>query len=175
MAGPCAGESREQIIETAHKVKGGRSLPGRPLSRTSPAGTGEEGLRYLAEAPSAGSATSRWWPEQVPLVGEYAMCQIGTAICRTCAAARDRNREPVLLKRGQCRSKNSGDANHLSGNRQVILCGAGCLRDYTRNTLDINAVPVLKKLTHHCHGRSSHATENALVTPCRRYRRRRNS
>jgi 3-deoxy-7-phosphoheptulonate synthase len=166
MAGPCAVESREQIIETAYMVKeaGAHLLRGGAFKpRTSPysfQGLGEEGLQYLAEARQATGlavVTEVMAPEQVPLVGEYAdVLQIGTRNMQNYALlhAVGESGMPVLLKRGLMSTIEellmSAEYILSHGNRRVILCERGIrtFETYTRNTLDINAVPVLKELTH---------------------------
>jgi len=166
MAGPCAVESREQIIETAHLVKeaGAHLLRGGAFKpRTSPysfQGLGEEGLQYLAEARQATGlavVTEVMAPEQVPLVAQFAdVLQIGTRNMQNYALlhAVGESGMPVLLKRGLMSTIEellmSAEYILSHGNRRVILCERGIrtFETYTRNTLDINAVPVLKELTH---------------------------
>lgn len=166
MAGPCAVESRTQLLETALAVKeaGGQVLRGGAFKpRTSPysfQGLGEEGLQILAEAreqtglPVVTEVTS---PELVALVAKYAdVLQIGARNMQNFALlhAAGKSNRPVLLKRG-----NSATLEELlmaaeyilsHGNQRVMLCERG-IRTFeksTRNTTDINAVPVLKALTH---------------------------
>jgi len=166
MAGPCAVESRAQIIETAHLVKeaGAHLLRGGAFKpRTSPysfQGLGEEGLQYLADARQATGlavVTEVMAPEQVPLVAQYAdVLQIGTRNMQNYALlhAVGESGMPVLLKRGLMSTIEellmSAEYILSHGNRRVILCERGIrtFETYTRNTLDINAVPVLKELTH---------------------------
>jgi 3-deoxy-7-phosphoheptulonate synthase len=166
MAGPCAVESREQIIETAHMVKeaGAHLLRGGAFKpRTSPysfQGLGEEGLQYLAEAREATGlavVTEVMAPEQVPLVAQYAdVLQIGTRNMQNYALlhAVGESGVPVLLKRGMMSTIEellmSAEYILSHGNQRVMLCERGIrtFETYTRNTLDINAVPVLKELTH---------------------------
>ncbi|MBC8254539.1 MAG: 3-deoxy-7-phosphoheptulonate synthase [Ardenticatenia bacterium] len=166
MAGPCAVESREQILETAqlvrdagaHLLRGGAFKP-----RTSPysfQGLGQEGLEYLAEAGAATElpiVTEVMAPEQVALVGQYAdVLQVGTRNMQNYALlhAVGESDLPVLLKRGMmCTIEEllmSAEYIMSHGNRRVMLCERGIrtFETYTRNTLDINAVPVLKELTH---------------------------
>lgn len=166
MAGPCAVESREQILETAqlvrdagaHLLRGGAFKP-----RTSPysfQGLGQEGLEYLAEAGAATelpTVTEVMAPEQVALVGQYAdVLQVGTRNMQNYALlhAVGESDLPVLLKRGMmCTIEEllmSAEYIMSHGNRRVMLCERGIrtFETYTRNTLDINAVPVLKELTH---------------------------
>jgi len=166
MAGPCAVESREQILETAHMVKeaGAHLLRGGAFKpRTSPysfQGLGEEGLQYLAEAREATGlavVTEVMAPEQVSLVARYAdVLQIGTRNMQNYALlhAVGESGMPVLLKRGMMSTIEellmSAEYILSHGNRRVMLCERGIrtFETYTRNTLDINAVPVLKELTH---------------------------
>jgi 3-deoxy-7-phosphoheptulonate synthase len=166
MAGPCAVESRDQIIETAHTVKeaGAHLLRGGAFKpRTSPysfQGLGEEGLKYLAEAREATGlaiVTEVMAPEQVPLVAGYAdVLQLGTRNMQNYALlhAVGESGKPVLLKRGMMSTIEellmSAEYILSHGNRRVMLCERGIrtFETYTRNTLDINAVPVLKELTH---------------------------
>jgi 3-deoxy-7-phosphoheptulonate synthase len=166
MAGPCSVESRTQLLETALAIKeaGGQALRGGAYKpRTSPysfQGMGEEGLEILAEAreltglPIVTEVTSH---DLVPLVTKYAdVLQIGARNMQNFALlnAAGVSQHPILLKRG-----NSATIDELlmaaeyilsHGNRQVILCERG-IRTFetsTRNTTDINAIPVLKSLTH---------------------------
>ena len=166
MAGPCAVESREQILETARLVKeaGGHLLRGGAFKpRTSPysfQGLGEEGLQFLAEAREATGlaiVTEVMAPEQLPLVTRYAdVLQIGTRNMQNYALlhAVGESGMPVLLKRGMMSTIEeflmSAEYILSHGNRRVMLCERGIrtFETYTRNTLDINAVPVLKELTH---------------------------
>jgi 3-deoxy-7-phosphoheptulonate synthase len=166
MAGPCAVESREQILETAQLVKdaGAHLLRGGAFKpRTSPysfQGLGQEGLEYLAEAGAATRlpiVTEVMAPEQVALVGQYAdVLQVGTRNMQNYALlhAVGESHLPVLLKRGMmCTIEEllmSAEYIMSHGNRRVMLCERGIrtFETYTRNTLDINAVPVLKELTH---------------------------
>ena len=166
IAGPCAVESRSQLLETALAVKeaGAQALRGGAYKpRSSPyafQGLGEEGLEILAEARQLTGlpvVTEVMAPEMVPLVAKYAdVLQIGARNMQNFALlhAAGESQQPVLLKRG-----NSATIEELlmaaeyilsHGNRRVILCERG-IRTFetsTRNTTDINAVPVLKSLTH---------------------------
>jgi 3-deoxy-7-phosphoheptulonate synthase len=167
MAGPCAVESREQMREVAYAVKeaGVRILRGGAFKpRTSPysfQGLGEEGLEILAEIKEeVGLAivTEVMAPEQVPLVARYAdILQIGTRSMQNYALlhAVGESGRPVLLKRGMMATLEELllSAEYIlltQGNAPVMLCERG-IRTFdntTRNTLDINAVPVLGELTH---------------------------
>jgi 3-deoxy-7-phosphoheptulonate synthase len=166
MAGPCAVESREQLLGVAHAVKaaGAAILRGGAYKpRSSPysfQGLGLEGLKILAEAREQTGllvATEVVAPEQVPLVGTYAdILQIGArnmqnyALLQTVGKAH----KPVLLKRGMMSTIEellmSAEYVLSQGNERVMLCerGVRTFETYTRNTLDINAIPLLKQLTH---------------------------
>lgn len=166
IAGPCAVESRTQMLETAQAVKeaGAHALRGGAFKpRSSPysfQGLGEEGLEILAEARERTGlpvVTEVMAPELVPLVARHAdVLQIGARNMQNFALlhAAGECEKPILLKRG-----NSALIEELlmaaeyilsHGNRRVILCERG-IRTFetaTRNTTDINAIPVLKSLTH---------------------------
>lgn len=166
MAGPCAVESRDQLLEAAWAVKeaGARMLRGGAFKpRTSPysfQGLGEEGLRLLAEARQETGlpvVTEVVDPQTVPLVAQYAdVLQVGarhmqhTALLHAVGEAR----RPVLLKRGMMATLEEWlmAAEYIlsHGNDQVILCERGIrtFEPYTRHTLDINAVPLLEQLSH---------------------------
>ncbi len=166
MAGPCAVESREQLLETAEAVKaaGGHVLRGGAFKpRTSPysfQGLGEKGLRLLAEVREATGlpiVTEVMAPEQVPLVTTYAdILQIGARSMQNYALlhAVGESQRPVLLKRGMMSTIEellmSAEYILSHGNHRVMLCERGIrtFEKYTRNTLDISAVPVLKQLSH---------------------------
>ncbi len=166
MAGPCAVESREQILETAHAVKeaGATILRGGAYKpRTSPysfQGLQEEGLKFLKEASEATGLpfiTEVMTPEQVPLVSQYAdILQIGARNMQNYALlmAAGNSSRPVFLKRGMMSTINewlmSAEYVMSEGNTSVIMCERG-IRTFeteTRNTLDMSAVPVIKKLSH---------------------------
>jgi 3-deoxy-7-phosphoheptulonate synthase len=166
MAGPCAVEGREQLLEAAQAVKdaGAHILRGGAFKpRTSPysfQGLGEEGLRYLAEArreTGLAVVTEVMAPEQVPLVTTYAdILQVGARNMQNYALlhAVGEAQRPVLLKRGMMSTIEellmSAEYILSHGNERVMLCERGIrtFEPYTRNTLDINAVPLLKQLTH---------------------------
>ena len=166
MAGPCAVESREQLLSTARHVHacGGNILRGGAFKpRTSPysfQGLGEEGLRILTDARAETGLpviTEVMSPEAVPLVGRYAdILQIGSRNMQNYALleAVGRSRKPVMLKRGLMSTIEEMllAAEYLmsGGNNQVLLCERG-IRTYetaTRNTLDLSAVPVIKQASH---------------------------
>ena len=166
MAGPCAVESREQLMETAWAVKeaGATMLRGGAFKpRTSPygfQGLGEEGLRLLAEAREATGlpvVTEVMEPQMVPLVSAYAdVLQVGARNMQNFALLRLLGEvgRPVLLKRGMASTIEEWlmAAEYIlsQGNPNVILCERGIrtYETYTRNTLDISAVPLLKQLSH---------------------------
>ncbi len=166
MAGPCAVESREQILEAAEAVKsaGCHILRGGAFKpRTSPysfQGLGEKGLELLAEArEKTGLAiiTEVMAPEQVPMVAEYAdILQIGTRNMQNynLLHAVGETDTPVLLKRGMMSTMEellmSAEYILSHGNYKVMLCERGIrtFETYTRNTLDLSAIPVLKEATH---------------------------
>ncbi|MHB0859275.1 MAG: 3-deoxy-7-phosphoheptulonate synthase [Anaerolineae bacterium] len=166
MAGPCAVESREQLLETAQAVKeaGAHILrAGAFKPRTSPysfQGLGADALEMLAEIKAeTGLAiiTEVMAPEQVELVGRHAdILQIGTRNMQNYSLlhAVGKLGKPVLLKRGMMSTMEellmSAEYILSNGNYQVMLCERGIrtFETYTRNTLDLSAVPVLKQLTH---------------------------
>jgi 3-deoxy-7-phosphoheptulonate synthase len=166
MAGPCSVESREQILEVAHAVKaaGARFLRGGAFKpRTSPyefQGLGEEGLKLLAlarEQTGLKIVTEVMDAEALPLVADYAdVLQIGARNMQNFSLVKRLGdlRKPILLKRGQSATIKEWlmAAEYIvsRGNYQVALCERGIrtFETMTRNTLDLNAVPVLKALTH---------------------------
>lgn len=166
MAGPCAIESREQLMETAFAVKkaGATLLRGGAYKpRTSPysfQGLEEEGLRYMKEAREATGlsviceVTSE---HAIDTASKYVdMLQIGARNMQNfeLLKAAGRSGIPILLKRGLSATidewLNAAEYIMSEGNHNVVLCERG-IRTYetsTRNTLDISAVPVLRKRTH---------------------------
>lgn len=166
MAGPCAVESRTQILEVGLAVKeaGASVLRGGAYKpRTSPysfQGLGPEGLELLAEVRAATGlpiVTEVVAPHDVPLVARYAdILQIGARQMQNYSLlhAVGESGRPVLLKRGIMSTMEellmSAEYILTHGNQRVMLCERGIrtFETYTRNTLDINAVPVLKGLTH---------------------------
>jgi 3-deoxy-7-phosphoheptulonate synthase len=166
IAGPCSVESRSQIIETAHAVKeaGAHVLRGGAFKpRTSPysfQGLGEEGLEYLAEAREETGLpiiTEVMEPGLVPLVCRYAdILQIGARNMQNYALlhAVGEAQHPVMLKRGMSSLIKEWlmCAEYIlsHGNTRVMLCERGIrtFETYTRNTFDINAIPVVKELSH---------------------------
>src|SRR5436853_3846294 len=166
MAGPCSVESRVQVLEVAAKVKaaGASVLRGGAFKpRTSPysfQGLEEEGLKYLAEAKRETGlpvVTEVMEPEKVELVARYAdILQIGARNVQNFSLLRRvaETKKPVLLKRGMATSIQewllSAEYVLAGGNPHVILCERG-IRTFetaTRFTLDLNAVPVVKRLSH---------------------------
>lgn len=166
MAGPCAVESREQLMETAFAVKkaGANFLRGGAYKpRTSPysfQGLEEEGLRYMKEAREATGlrviceVTSQHAIETA--VKYVDMLQIGARNMQNFELLKEAGRAgiPVLLKRGLSATidewLNAAEYIMSEGNEDVVLCERG-IRTYetaTRNTLDISAVPVLRSKTH---------------------------
>ena len=166
IAGPCAIESRGQLLATAHVVKGAGAhvlLGGAFKPRTSPysfQGLGEEGLRLLAEAREETGltvVTEVVEPQMVPLVAAYAdILQIGARNMHNYALlhAVGESQRPVLLKRGMMSTVEellmAAEYILSHGNNRVILCERGIrtFERYTRFTLDISAVPLLKQLSH---------------------------
>ena len=166
MAGPCAVESREQILETAqackeagaHILRGGAYKP-----RSSPysfQGLGEEGLEYLAEARELTGmpiVTEVMEPGMVPLVSKYAdILQVGARNMQNYALlhAVGESQQPVLLKRGMSSLMQEWlmCAEYIlsHGNTRVMMCERGIrtFEKYTRNTFDINAIAVIKHMSH---------------------------
>ena len=166
MAGPCAVESREQILETAHAVKeaGAKILRGGAFKpRTSPysfQGLAEKGLKYLAEAREATGlrvVSELVDTHHLEMVQEYVdLIQIGARNSHNFFLLSNlgQAQKPILLKRGMMSTIEeylmAAEYVLSNGNGQVILCERGIrtFETYTRNTLDLNAVVALKKLSH---------------------------
>lgn len=166
MAGPCAVESRDQIIEIAKYVKaaGAQFLRGGAYKpRTSPysfQGLEEEGLKYMAEARDITGlkiTTEVTEVEAVDTVAHYAdVLQIGARNMQNFRLLKEVGRcsKPVMLKRGLSATINEwlNAAEYImnEGNPNVILCERGIrsYEPYTRNTLDMSAVPAIKHLSH---------------------------
>lgn len=166
MAGPCAVENREMLLRTAHELKrtGASVLRGGAFKpRTSPysfQGLGEEGLRILAEAKGETSmpvVTEVMNPADVELVARYAdILQVGARNMQNFGLLQElgQAKVPVLLKRGMMSTVEellmSAEYILSKGNSQVILCERGIrtFETYTRNTLDLSSVPLLKSLSH---------------------------
>ncbi len=166
MAGPCSVESREQLMETAAAVKeaGAHVLRGGAFKpRTSPyafQGLGLKALELLREAREAYHLpiiTEVMSPQEVTLVAQYAdILQVGARNMQNFALlhAVGEMQKPVLLKRGMMSTIEellmAAEYILTHGNTRVILCERG-IRTFepsTRNTFDINAIPLLKSLTH---------------------------
>lgn len=166
MAGPCAVESRTQLLKVAQEVKeaGARILRGGAFKpRTSPysfQGLGEEGLKYLAEASEVTHlpvVTEARDVRQVELVARYAhIVQVGARNMQNFDLLKEvgRGKKPVLLKRGMSSTVKeflmSAEYILSSGNYNVILCERGIrtFEDGTRFTLDLSAVSLIKQLSH---------------------------
>ncbi len=166
MAGPCSVESRDQLFETADGVRaaGATILRGGAFKpRTSPysfQGLGVEALRYLAEARDRTGLpviTEVMEPNQVDIVAEYAdILQIGARNMQNYSllTAVGRVARPVMLKRGFGATVEellmAAEYIVSAGNPNVILCERGIrtFEAYTRNTMDLAAVPLLHHLTH---------------------------
>jgi 3-deoxy-7-phosphoheptulonate synthase len=166
IAGPCSVESRDQLMETARAVKeaGATALRGGAFKpRTSPysfQGMGEAGLELLAEARELTGlpvVTEVMEPGLVPLVAKYAdVLQIGARNMQNYALlhAAGESQHTVLLKRGMMSTMEellmAAEYILSHGNHRVMLCERGIrtFETYTRNTFDINAIPVLKQRTH---------------------------
>jgi len=166
IAGPCSVESREQIIEIACAVKeaGATALRGGAFKpRTSPysfQGHGEKGLQWLAEAREVSGlpvVTEIMDPGLVEMVCQYTdVLQIGMRNMQNFVLlnAVGETQTPVLLKRGMSNTIEellmSAEYILAQGNRKVMLCERGIrtFEKYTRNTFDVNAIPVLKQRTH---------------------------
>jgi 3-deoxy-7-phosphoheptulonate synthase len=166
IAGPCAVESEEQTVITARAVKaaGADMLRGGAFKpRTSPyafQGLGMGGLKILGTAGAETGlpvVTEVLDPRDVSWVAEYAdVLQIGTRNMQNFALLKEvgRARKPVMLKRGMYSTLeewlNCAEYILGEGNPDVILCERGIrtFEQYTRNTLDLSAVPALRELTH---------------------------
>jgi 3-deoxy-7-phosphoheptulonate synthase len=166
MAGPCAVESEEQLLTTARAIKaaGATVLRGGAFKpRTSPyqfRGLGESGLKILAEVGKETQMpiiTEVMAPNDVDLVAKYAdILQIGARNMQNFILLDEvgKTKKPVLLKRGL--SSNFQEwllaAEYIlaQGNEQVILCERGIrtFETYTRNTMDISAIPIIEKVSH---------------------------
>ncbi|MFY9412065.1 MAG: 3-deoxy-7-phosphoheptulonate synthase [Dethiobacteria bacterium] len=166
MAGPCAVEGRDTFIQTAEAVKqGGADIlrGGAYKPRSSPysfQGLGEEGLKILAEARSLTGlpvVTEVLDHASVEVVAEYAdILQVGARNMQNFSLLKElgQSGKPVLIKRGMSATIEEWlmAAEYLlsEGNGKVILCERGIrtFERYTRNTLDLSAVPIAKELSH---------------------------
>jgi len=166
MAGPCSVEGEKEFLEVAEVVKraGASVLRGGAFKpRTSPyafQGLGEQGLKFMAKAREQTGlpfVTEVMDTRDVELVAKYAdMLQIGARNMANFNLLKEvgKTKKPILLKRGPGSTIQewlmSAEYVLSEGNKQVVLCERG-IRTFetaTRNTLDLNAVPVVKKLTH---------------------------
>jgi 3-deoxy-7-phosphoheptulonate synthase len=166
MAGPCSVESREQIERSAEVAAAGGAqiLRGGAFKpRSSPysfQGMGEEGLKLLHEAARSHGllvVSEVMDSSQIPLLARYAdILQVGARNMQNFNLLRElgRQRTPVLLKRGISATLEelllSAEYILAGGNYDVILCERGIrtFETYTRNTMDISAIPIVKKLSH---------------------------
>jgi 3-deoxy-7-phosphoheptulonate synthase len=166
MSGPCSVESREQIVSIAQDIKkaGAKILRGGAFKpRTSPysfQGLGVDGLKLLAEAREATGLpviTEIMDTKDLDVIEKYADClQIGARNMQNFSLLKEvgRSKLPVMLKRGMSATIKdllmSAEYILSEGNFNVLLCERGIrtFETYTRNTLDLNAVPVLKAETH---------------------------
>ena len=189
MAGPCSVESHSQVMQTARAVQGAgaNALRGGVFKpRRSPytfQGLGKEGLEYLAEAREETGlpiVVEVMAVSQIPLMMQYVdMLQIGTRNMQNFDLLRAVGELdlPVLLKRGMSATVEdllmASEYILAGGNTRVVLCERGIrtFENATRNTTDINAIPVLKSRTHlpvvldpsHATGFSEYVTPIALA------------
>jgi len=165
MAGPCSVESREQIIEIAKSVKeSGASLlrGGAFKPRTSPydfQGMRAEGIELLLEAKKETGlpiVTEIMNANHLPLFEDVDMIQVGARNMQNFELLKElgKTKKPILLKRGLANTIKeflmSAEYIMSEGNTNIVLCerGVRTFETYTRNTLDLSAVPVLRELTH---------------------------
>ena len=165
MAGPCSVESEEQVVAIAKAVKasGATMLRGGAFKpRTSPysfQGLGEKGLAYLKAAKEETGlpiVTELMDLSQLPLFKDVDVIQIGARNMQNfdLLKAVGRQDKPVMIKRGMSATYEewlmSAEYVMAGGNENVILCERGIrtFEHFTRNTLDLQAIPVMKKLTH---------------------------
>lgn len=165
IAGPCSVESERQIVEIAKSVKdsGAQFLRGGAFKpRTSPyafQGLKAEGLELLREARKVTGlpfVTEIMRVSHIPLFEDVDIIQVGARNMQNFELLKELGRldKPILLKRGLSSTIEellmSAEYIMAGGNEKVILCERGIrtYETYTRNTLDISAVPILKKLSH---------------------------
>ena len=165
IAGPCSVENRDQIIEVARAVKasGAGMLRGGAFKpRTSPyafQGLHEKGLELLSEAKKATGlpiVTEIMEANHLPLFEDVDVIQVGARNMQNFELLKElgQTRKTILLKRGLANTLEellmSAEYIMAGGNNNVILCERGIrtFETYTRNTLDLSAVPVLRRLTH---------------------------
>lgn len=166
MAGPCAVESEEQLMTIARSVKksGAKILRGGAFKpRTSPysfQGLGEDALKILAQAREETGLlviTEVTDPRNVEMVSEYAdILQLGARNMQNFVLLTEvgKSGHPVMLKRGPSSTLKdfllAAEYVIIEGTRDIVLCerGVTTFETYTRNTLDLSAVPVIKHLSH---------------------------
>jgi len=166
MAGPCSVEGREQFLKVAEIVKsaGAKGVRGGAFKpRSSPysfQGMGEEGLKIMREAGDKLDLlviSEVMEISQIPLMMTYVdVLQVGARNMQNFNLLRElgKIRKPILLKRGIAATLEelllSAEYIMAGGNYDVILCERGIrtFETYTRNTMDISAIPVIKKLSH---------------------------
>ncbi len=166
MAGPCAIENEEQIFETARRISnfGVKVLRGGAFKpRTSPysfQGLGERGLKMMSEAAKKYGLlviTEVMAIEQIDMIANYAdIFQVGTRNMQNFMLLKELGKanKPVMLKRGMSSTIEelllSAEYILSEGNKEVILCERGIrtFENYTRNTLDLSAIPAIKELSH---------------------------
>jgi 3-deoxy-7-phosphoheptulonate synthase len=166
MAGPCSAETEQQVCSTAAAVRraGAKVLRGGAFKpRSSPysfCGLGEEGLKLLRDAAAAENlklASEVMDVSQIEVMDRYCdILQVGARNMQNFTLLRElgRGRKPILLKRGISATIEewllSAEYVLSGGNTQVILCERGIrtFETYTRNTLDISAIPIVQKLSH---------------------------
>ncbi len=183
MAGPCSVENEEQILSVAQAVKdaGAQILRGGAFKpRTSPyafQGLGQEGIRLLLEAKRQTGlpiVTEIMSISTLEVFAEVDMIQVGARNMQNFDLLRElgKTKKPVLLKRGLANSLQellmSAEYIMSEGNENVLLCERGIrtFETYTRNTLDLSAVPVLHELSHlPVIVDPSHATGSARLVP----------
>jgi 3-deoxy-7-phosphoheptulonate synthase len=184
IAGPCAVESEKQVLDTARAVKeaGANILRGGAFKpSTSPyqfRGLGKEGLELLALARAETGMpliTEVLTPHDVDLVARYAdILQIGARNMQNFVLLDEvgKTKKPVMLKRGMSATIQewllSAEYVLSQGNRQLMLCERGIrtFETYTRNTMDISAIPAVKKLSHlPIIGDPSHGTGKWYLVP----------
>src|SRR6478752_901272 len=166
MAGPCSAETEKQVRSTAAAVRkaGAKIFRGGAFKpRSSPysfQGLGEEGLKMLRDAAGAENlklVTEVMDANQIEVIGKYAdIYQVGARNMQNFTLLRElgRVRKPILLKRGIAATMEewllSAEYILAGGNKDVILCERGIrtFETFTRNTLDLSAIPIIKELSH---------------------------
>lgn len=184
IAGPCAIESEEQLLQAAHEAKrvGAKIIRGGAFKpRTSPysfQGLGKEGLKLLAAARDETGlpvVSEVMDPRHVEMVAEYVdMLQIGARNMQNFLLLKEigQQHKPVLLKRGLSNTIEelmmAAEYIVREGNKSVVLCERGIrtFESATRNTLDLSAIPVVKNISHlPIIVDPSHATGNVKIIP----------